>query len=471
MQNRELNSARGKPYSFARALFLLALVFVFSSFSQAAEAAAPVPEVSATGKVSAHLSVVTDLVPFTFTLHNGTASKLEDLVITNVPTGYKLHDLCVNSPQSCEGEKDLQTQPNEIQKTVPAGGSLVVWGNFTASPPHKPQTLFLVLSWKIEVLPTGPGMAGSSTTKDEKNKDKANKQPIGEKTAISPTKKTTNVYSSLAVDLGENEVQSSKWAWVTDYSSIFILPFAIPIVLGFLTYLFSVFSGWGARRTEIWKQMLPAIHGYSTKFYMPMSMAADALAGELKDSNPEVAFFFFLLLLRIYLDSTAEIGGFYFKDHRGENVANKCWYGIWNAFFPDSRKSPIYVPAYAAAELVDPHFTYEDFARRYLVRTGTQITFANFDIQQCWELFLEHIPQAPAAGEEAAENFEKLILLLQAFSTVLDCEVNRPYQYWYTALVPVKVKQNVLTLLQDMAKAQKINRWKRYTYFRGWKVD
>ncbi|MGH9567134.1 MAG: hypothetical protein ACRD4I_14205, partial [Candidatus Angelobacter sp.] len=281
----------------------------------AAESSAP-SEVSATGKVSSHLSVVTDLVPFTFTFHNATGNKLDHLLIANVPAGYKLHDLCVNTVQSCQVKKESPTGTYDVAPTVPAGGSLVVWGNFTASPPHKPQTLFLVLRWGMEV------------------------------SATATAKNTTTVYSSLAVDLGENEVQSSKWAWVSDYSSIFILPVAIPIVLGFLTYLFSVFGSWSARRTEIWKQMLPASHGYSTKFYVPMSSAADGLCGELEKSNPEVAFFFFLLLLRIVLDSIAEIGGFYFKDHRGENLANECWSRIWGLFFPDGRKSKIYVPSY-----------------------------------------------------------------------------------------------------------------------------
>lgn len=440
MHNRALTEG-ASPCRFIHTLFLLAFVFGAGGFSMAAEPTAlpPPPVVSATGKVSAHLSVAGDLVPFTFTFHNPTKNELQNLIIANIPAGYKLHDLCVNSTQSCKTEQESPSGTYEIAKSVATGGSLVVWGNFAASPPHKPQTLFLVLSWGIEVP------------------------------ATSTTEKTT-VYSSLAVDLGDNEVQSKCWAWVTDYSSILILPLAIPIVLAVLTYLFNLFGSWGARRIEIWKQMLPASHGYSTKFYMPMSSAADGLAGELEDSHPEVAFFFFLLLLRIVLDSIAEIGGFYFKDHRGESLANECWSRIWGVFFPDGRKSAIYVPSYAAAELIDPHFTYEDFARRYLVLSGAKITFANFDLQQCWELFCKDIPQVPTTGKPS-EAFKQLNLLLQAFSTTLDCEVNRPYKYWYPVLVPVKVKAKVLELLREMAKKQKINWWQRFTYFRGWKVD
>lgn len=432
---------------FARAAFVMALGFVAGGVCMAAESA-PLPEVSASGKLSAHLSVVNDLVPFTFTFRNGTTNELNGLVIANLPAGYKLHDLCVNSPQSCMTAKDLETGTYGIAKAIPVGGSLVVWGNFTASPPHKPRTLFLVLQWGIQVPAKQATTPQNLTTKD--------------------TPKV--VYSSLAVDLGENEVQSKFWAWVTDYSPILLLPLAIPIVLAGCTYLFNLFASWSARRAEIWKQMLPAIHGYSTKFYMPVSSAADALSGELKNSNPEVAFFFFLLLLRIMLDSNTEIGGLYFKDHRGETLVNECWSRIWSVFFPDGRKSAIYVPSYAATELIDPHFTYEDFARRYLVRSGTQITFANFDLQQCWELFCKDIPKAPPKGK-TSEAFEKLTLLLEAFSTTLDCEVNRPYKYWYPVLVPVKVKAEVLKLLREMAEKQEINWWQRFTYFQGWKVE
>lgn len=440
MHNRALTGRTCKSRRFSQALLLLALVFVVSGFSMAAEPTAPPPpEISAIGKVSAHLSVASDLVPFTFTFHNATKNELQNLIIANVPAGYKLHDLCVNSPQSCKAEKEFATANNQVISAVPAGGSLVVWGNFTASPPHKPQTLFLVLSWEVEVPAT-------------------------------PTTEKTTVSSSLAVDLGDSEVQGKKWAWVTDYSSVLILPLAIPIVLALLTYLFDVLRSRSANRAEIWKQMLPAIHGYSTKFYMPISSAADALSGELKNSNPEVAFFFFLLLLRIMLDSNTEIGGLYFKDHRGETLVNECWSRIWGVFFPDGRKSAIYVPSYAATELIDPHFTYEDFARRYLVQSGTQITFANFEVQQCWELFCKDIPQTPPIGP-ISEAFYNLTLLLEAFSTTLDCEVNRPYKYWYPALVPVKVKAKVLELLREMAEKQEINWWQRFTYFRGWKVE
>lgn len=437
---------------FARALFVVAVVCTAVCSVVAAESAPA--EVSAAGKLSSHLSVVKDLVPFTFTFHNGTAKELEDLRIVNLPAEYEMHDLCINSPHSCLTAKDLKVANYRIAKVVAAGSTLVIWGNFIASPPHKPRTLFVVLQWGTRGQAIQVESVQNSTVPKTGNND-----------ATPPV-----IYSSLAVDLGDNEVQSRGWAWVTDYSSIVLLPLAIPIVLAACTYLFNLFASWSARRTEIWKQMLPAIHGYSTKFYMPMSMAADALAGELEDSNPEVAFFFFLLLLRIYLDSTAEIGGFYFKDHRGENVANKCWYGIWNMFFPDGRKSAIYVPSYAAAELVDPHFTFEDFARLYLVRSDAQITFANFDIQQCWELFCDEIPQRPQVGP-VSKTFCDLTLLLQAFSTTLDCEVNRPYKYWYPVLVPVKVKSKVLELLQEMAKDAKINWWRRYTYFLGWEIE
>lgn len=216
--------------------------------------------------------------------------------------------------------------------------------------------------------------------------------------------------------------------------------------------------------------MLPASHTYSTKFYMPIFSAADALSGELKNSNREVAFFFFLLLIRIMLDSNTEIGGLYFKDHRGETLVNECWSKSWGIFFPKGRKTRIYVPSYAAAELVDPHFTYESFARRYLVQSDTQTTFADFEIQQCWELFCKDIPEAPPKGK-TSEAFEKLTLLLEAFSTTLDCEVNRPYKYWYPILVPVKVKTEVLDLLRKIAKEEKINWWRRFTYFRRWKID
>ena len=193
---------------FARAAFVMALVCVTAGSSGAAESAPA--EVSATGKLSAHLSVVNDLVPFTFTFHNGTANELHDLSIANLPAEYKLHDLCVNPPQTCQNADQLKAAAYKVAASIPAGGSLVIWGNLTASPPHKPRTLFLVLQWGIQV----------AATKAETVKKLAGRNSTNEETTT--PKPPTTIYSSLAVDLGDSEVQSGRWAccWLVLICSI-----------------------------------------------------------------------------------------------------------------------------------------------------------------------------------------------------------------------------------------------------------
>ena len=255
--------------------------------------------VSATGKVSSHFTAEKGLVPFAFTIRNDSAAELRDLQIVNLPNGYDLLPQLSTDPTPACADTSSQSanpnpnpNPNLISKCLPAGQSLVVWGNFRAQSTHKAQTLLIVLHWKARTKTAIP--AGKNNTQT----------------------RTDETESSLAVDLGENEVQSWWWVDVSDY-----LPFVVPVIaalaIAVLTFLFNWRLASNSRRTEVLKQMLTQMQNYGSKFYMPMSSAAQGLEEELSKNrkNPATpqSFFFFLLLQRTMLDLLGEIGAAFFQ--------------------------------------------------------------------------------------------------------------------------------------------------------------
>jgi hypothetical protein len=262
-----------------------------------AAAAQPASDVSATGKVFSHFTAADDLVPFAFTIRNDSAGELRDLRILNPPNGYRLEQLSVDPAPVCDDVKSASGDQFVIARCLPAGQSAVAWGSFRAVSTHKTETLLVVLHWRSVSQTKAPG-----TNTPSGNEEKG---------------------SSLAVDFGENEVQSRWWADVSDY-----LPFVVPVVaalaIAVLTFLFNWRLASNSRRTEVLKQTLAVMQNYSSKFYMPMSSAAAALAEELAE-NPETpqSFFFFVLLQRTMLDVLGEIGGVFFSDNRGE-VFGEC---------------------------------------------------------------------------------------------------------------------------------------------------
>src|SRR5207248_5432220 len=84
--------------------------------------------------------------------------------------------------------------------------------------------------------------------------------------------------------------------------------------------------------TETWKQMLPISHRYAAKFYLPLSSAAEDAVEAFEEPNPEAAFFYILLLLKRIDLAKESIGGLYFKNNAGEELAQLCWRSFRNKF-------------------------------------------------------------------------------------------------------------------------------------------
>lgn len=408
--------------------------------------------VSATGKVSSHFTAEKGLVPFAFTIRNDSAAELRDLQIVNLPNGYDLlPQLSIDPTPACADTSSQSANPNPIYKCLPAGQSLVVWGNFQAQSTHKAQTLLIVLHWKARTKTAIP--AGKNNTQTE----------------------TEEKESSLAVDLGENEVQSWWWVDVSDY-----LPFVVPVIaalaIAVLTFLFNWRLASNSRRTEVLKQMLTQMQNYGSKFYMPMSSAAQGLEEELSENlnnrkNPATpqSFFFFLLLQRTMLDLLGEIGGAFFSDNRGEVLAGACWGEIFNWFYPEGRATTLYLTAYAAAKVITPRSDFEEFSSRFVVQPDPLI-LANPTIDRCWTEFAKSMSKRQNSTNQS-EKVAELIILLSAFSKVVDCEINRVNKYWYPSVVSTRANPDVRKKLHQLASDGKISRWKTFRYFWPWERE
>jgi hypothetical protein len=409
--------------------------------------------ISAVGKVSSHFTAEKGLVPFTLTIRNDSTAELEDLQIVNLPGGYDLlPQLSIDPTPACADTNsqsaDQNPNPIPISKCLPAGQSLVVWGNFRAQSTHKAQTLLIVLHWKARTKTTIP--AGKNNTQT----------------------KTEGKEYSLVVDLGENEVRTRWWVNVSDY-----LPYAAPVVAGLLvvalTFLFNRRLASNSRRTEVLKQMLTQMQNYTSKFYMPMSSAAVGLEEELSKNpkNPATpqSFFFFLLLQRTMLDTLGEIGGVFFSDQRGEALAAACWDHIFDWFYRKDRTSPFYLSAYAAAKVITPRSDYEEFSRRFVVQSKA-LCMASPALKRCWTEFTELMNQREnETSTKRSQKVAELKILLRSFSTVVDCEINRVNKYWYPSVVTTPADADVLRKLHDVASRQKIGWLKTFRYCWPWR--
>jgi hypothetical protein len=426
---------------------VLALAITLSALAVAQTAPSPASiPVSAAGKVSSHFTVEKGLVPFAFTIRNDSTSELRDLQIVNPPNGYLLEQLYLDPLPVCDGVKSATVDLPLISQCLPAGQSVVAWGNFRATSTHKSESLLVVLHWKTVSQTKAPG-----TNKPNGSEEKE---------------------SSLVVDLGENEVRSQWWVDVSDY-----LPFVVPVIaalaIAVLTFLFNWRLASNSRRTEVLKQMLIQMQNYGSKFYMPMSSAAQGLQEELSKNldNPATpqSFFFFLLLQRTMLDLLGEIGGAFFSDNRGEVLAGACWDQIFNWFYQKGRIDPLYLNAYAAAKVITARSDYEEFSSRFVAQPDPLI-LANPAIDRCWTEFAKSMNQRQNSTNQS-EKVAELIILLSAFSKVVDCEINRVNKYWYPSVVSTRANADVWKKLHQLASDGKISRWKTFRYFWPWELE
>ena len=433
----------------ARALFLC-LVWCLLAQADSAPVQAVVPEVSLSANISSHVIREDELLPFIITVKNKTDGKIGSGIAVNsitlwkLPDSYRLDDsqqICVvpilpPRTQPCETSQAFFASHNLIASSLAPGGTVTVQGYLKPTALHNTSTLTSVVTWNF----------------------------------VSKEKGAVAVLESQGLSLGENQVVDASWIGRLSLDELLKI-LAVPALLLLVGAAITAFVNFinvsrekrvaaaqavvdaarhiqeqeRAVRAETWKQMLPVSHNYAAKFYLPLSLAAERFADSLKLSNARLAFFYLLFCGRRMILTRNEIGGFYFKDLRGESLAAVCWKNQRLACLGEE-DSPLFLAVRDSMDQLEDIESYEGFEKRFADVSGGVVEFTEDSVQQAWTLFQAWI---------GTGNVAPTIQYLEGFYAVLDFESNRPYEYWYDTPPKLKITAETEQLLRKLLAEEK----------------
>ena len=195
--------------------------------------------------------------------------------------------------------------------------------------------------------------------------------------------------------------------------------------------------------TETLKQMLPVSLSYAAEYYLPLSSAAEGLVREVGASNRELAFYYAIYFQKRMDLNRAAIGGFYFKDLRGERLAAECGkkYALTMMGKADA---PLNRAITACVSKLEEIRDYESFTQRFQMIAGPSTSYQVTEAQKAWQLFDSRLNKTSEVKEA--------MLYLSALYSVLDFEANRPFEYWYDTEFRLQAAPEVLDHLRSIAK-------------------
>lgn len=453
--------------------FALALLCFYAALGvPPAAAQAVAPEVALSGSVAARAVREGESFQFTLTIKNKLGPKanppvsLRDLSLQGLPDGYSLDTakpVCVlpqvkPSTASCRPGRDFE-KDRVILGALASGQSVTVQGYLIphSDSQHKAAPLTVVVAW----------MAGDNNSASSQSASLGEVQVIGEwqgfAAAVIEFFKLLAIPAILAlIGYWLNEQNRKRDNTFAAASRARDEAFADANRAHDETFAVAQMDRQNAQheheqdqalRSETWKQMLPLSHTYASKFYLPLSLAAQNLAKELKDpvAKPRLAFFYLLLCGKKMRATRNEIGGFYFKDLRGERLAADCW-EIQRASCLGEADDEFYKSVQAAIDrFTDEIDSFEAFESNFVDSSVNPSVYVDDSVDQAWQGFEKWI-----AGDRA--KVEKTSQYLIGFYAVLDYESNRPYQYWYdpkvspASLVISGETQKLLTAILEDAK-------------------
>ena len=374
-----------------------------------------VPGPSFTGTLSSKSITQDELLRFTVTVDNRGSTVLQDVRLCGPPDGYRWLGIHAKNPAGrdvyYEDAARFQHAHNVVFPSVPPGATFTAWGYLTPSVSHKQATLVLEAEWNVQSETAGP-----------------------------PT-------SSATVELGENAVQSQGdrlWGYIT--------VLALPIVLALLPFAVSSMLKRRDDRSETLRLMLNQSLEYAAKYYLPLSAAAQGLVGALRPppaegqaqqpTNALACFYYVVYLEKRMTEQRKAVGGFYFKDLRAEKLASLCWKKYSDAIFGKDPTDQFNRSIQACVNKLKDRENFDAFAKKMeMNRPGV---FANGDAQTAWQLFQAKLDDVSIDG---------LIVDLNTLQSLIDYEVNRPFENWYpTAQPPLTVDVAQKQLLRELAE-------------------
>ena len=198
-----------------------------------------------------------------------------------------------------------------------------------------------------------------------------------------------------------------------------------------------------AQTQQTWNLMLLKSHQNAERYYMPLASAADRIARSKKEADEasdearrqekiEICFFSYLLFLSRMKQMSRMIGGFYFKDRQGEIIAVRLWTAILE--WTDDTFTRLLREQCTA--LVHPRSSFADFGS------------------------VAHDPlinNMRARFSAAFASLSPVATLFQAFSVVVEYEMNRPYEHWYPK--PEQFKREVAVGLIEALRGYQSKEW------------
>ena len=392
------------------------------------------PEVSTSGSISSHSIRENEQLQFTLSIANKGNPKivnaaLRNVTLTQLPDGYRLVTICVIPavplpPNPCQTGDEFNANRKRLVGTLVPGQSIIVIGYLKPISIHKAASLTALLEWTLydPILPTG------------------------------------GLPSARVVILGENQVQSASW-WgrvsIDEILKVLAVPALLLVIGALVGLLVNALNSLRDKRahkneaerslrSETWKQMLPVSHNYAAKFYLPLSLAADRFSKNLKKKNYRVAFFYLLFSGKKVIATRNEIGGFYFKDLRGEALAANCWEKQRLACMGEE-DTPFFLAVRASIDQLEDIESYEAFESMFASTPGGD--FSSDSIQEAWTFFQKWV----ADNKTVADT----ISYLDGFTAVMDYESNRPYQYWYDTKPRLVATDDTKELLRKILTSEK----------------
>src|ERR1700723_1123726 len=408
----------------ARALFL---GFLLCLLAQAGSSPVQtvVPEVSLSANISSHVIREDELLPFIITIKNqadgkiGSGIAVNSITLWKLPDSYRLDDsqpICVvpilpPQTQPCETSQAFFASHNLIASSLAPGGIVTVQGYLKPTALHNTSTLTSVVTWNF----------------------------------ASKEKGAVAVPASQGVSLGENQVVDASWIRrlsLDELLKILAVPALLLLVGAAITGFVNFINVSREKRAAAAQAVIDAARHLQEQ---ERALAAERFVDSLKQSNARLAFFYLLFCGRKMILTRNEIGGFYFKDLRGESLAAVCWKNQRLACLGEE-DSPLFLAVRDSMDQLEDIDSYESFEKRFADVSGGVVEFTEDSMQQAWTLFQAWI----GTGDVTATT-----QYLEGFYAVLDFESNRPYEYWYDTPATLKITAETEQLLRKLLADEK----------------
>jgi hypothetical protein len=367
----------------------------------------PAADVSVTGTLSSKSIRLDEMVEFTITVNNKTRQDLKNFRLLAPPDSYQFAKVYARGDHGVvpyEDSRSFQTANSVLIVSVPAGTSYSAWGYLTPTIGHTAAALTMAAEWTNQT--------GKSATQ-----------------------------ASTIVSLGENEVQTGGdvfWGNVVGFTKAL----ALPVTLALLPFILSPVLKRRDNRTETLRLLLSQFLEYSGKYYLPLSAGAERLADAMEKGDKDLAFYYIVYLEKRMDEQRKAVGGFYFKDVRGERLASQAWKEYSEDLLGKTSTDALNRAVQGCMNKLEARENYDAFAKIMHMRSDG--TFANPDAHTARQLLETKLNDKDLV--------QRLVLNLQTVVSLIDFEVNRPFENWYPTKSPYIVAREVKDRMQELGR-------------------